>query len=278
MYKPTFIPVLDQELSLLSNTRFGIIHKSNYVESDNPSIEQLHIHGYLEIFFNISSDVSFLVNNNLYPVNHGNVIVSCANDIHMCIYNRTRVHEYYCLWIDCAENPQLTEIFSKEGHSPLLCFEPLTFDRLNDTLFSLTAACENNAGELEKASLLLQVLVLLEKESKVQESVCQIPESFRNILDYINVNSASIHCISDILENFFISASTLNRLFRRYTHLSARKYLESKKLSHAAKLLSGGETVTNACMASGFSDCSHFIRLFKKTFGETPFKYKQRFK
>ena len=79
----------------------------------------------------------------------------------------------------------------------------------------------------------------------------------------------------DIIKNRFISAATLNRRFRKYVRLSPKKFLESKKLSYAAKLLSDGASVTDACLASGFSDCSHFIALFKKQFGKTPFKYKK---
>ncbi|MBP3591363.1 MAG: AraC family transcriptional regulator [Clostridia bacterium] len=45
---------------------------------------------------------------------------------------------------------------------------------------------------------------------------------------------------------------------------------------YVLELLKKDASVTEACTAAGFSDCSHFIVLFKKKFGETPLKYKKR--
>ena len=87
-----------------------------------------------------------------------------------------------------------------------------------------------------------------------------------------------VRSVNDILTSHFVSSATLTRWFRKYLHSSPREYLESVKLANAAVLLSNGHSVTDACMRSGFSDCSHFIVLFKKKFGETPLKYKKKVK
>ena len=42
----------------------------------------------------------------------------------------------------------------------------------------------------------------------------------------------------------------------------------------AAKLLTSGESVMNACLRVGFSDCSQFITIFRRKFGVTPHQYK----
>ena len=52
--------------------------------------------------------------------------------------------------------------------------------------------------------------------------------------------------------------------------------IEAKKLSASAEMLSRGTSVTEACMKCGFSDCSYFISLFKKKFGQTPLQYKNQ--
>jgi AraC-like DNA-binding protein len=101
-----------------------------------------------------------------------------------------------------------------------------------------------------------------------------MPAEMKAILGDINENFASIKHIKELLARHFVSSATLNRWFREYLSVSPREYVESKKLSNAVKLLSAGASVTDACMRSGFSDCSHFIILFKKKFGKTPFRYK----
>ena len=57
-------------------------------------------------------------------------------------------------------------------------------------------------------------------------------------------------------------------------HLSPKEFLEAKKLSYAKALLESGKSVTDVYTQVGFGDCSHFIAVFKKRFGETPFRYK----
>jgi AraC-like DNA-binding protein len=58
--------------------------------------------------------------------------------------------------------------------------------------------------------------------------------------------------------------------------MSPHTFLEEKKLAYAKQLLMGGASVTDACFGAGFSDNSHFISVFKRKFGETPYKYKSK--
>lgn len=274
MYEPTYLPRM--EASLLRDLRFGILYSNRAVRPGDPDIEPLHIHEYLEIFFNISSDVSFLVNNRLYPVRMGEAVISRANDLHVCIYNKTAVHEYFCLWIDAGENSALPSLFSRGAPSPLLSFDEDTQKKLTELLFSLGELCENGGKCLEKTACLANILCLLSRSDSPQKQQIPLPPALQTILDDINDSFSSIHSVNQLLSKHFISSATLNRWFRKYIHSSPREYLESKKLSHAVRLLTEGASVTDACMRSGFSDCSHFIALFKRKFGETPLKYKRR--
>ena len=121
----------------------------------------------------------------------------------------------------------------------------------------------------------MQVLALLESPRDAGAEI-SLPVPMQNILDDIHRRLDQLHTVNEICAAHFVSPATLNRWFRKYMHLSPREYLESRKLSYAAACLSAGETVTDACSKAGFSDCSHFIALFKKKFGETPLKYKKR--
>ena len=158
----------------------------------------------------------------------------------------------------------------------MLSFSEEEKQRFQSLIFSLIDACKNNSSELEKASHLLQILTMLEKKKPSSAEQKLIPETLQKILDDINDNFLEIRSIQDVLTRHFVSSATLTRWFRKYLHTTPRKYVESVRLSNAARLLSQGSSVTNACMQSGFSDCSHFIALFKKKFSQTPSKYKKK--
>ena len=131
---------------------------------------------------------------------------------------------------------------------------------------------------LEKTSYLLQILTMLKKGVARSTREAPIPTPLQGILDDIHENFASIRTVGDIVSSHFVSPATLTRWFRTYLHASPRDYLEAVRLSNAAILLSSGCSVTDACMRSGFADCSHFIVLFKKKFGVTPLQYKKQWK
>ena len=106
-------------------------------------------------------------------------------------------------------------------------------------------------------------------------AVPTIPSELQHILSQIDEDPAAVGTVSDLAKAHFISPSTLNRWFRQYLQVSPREYLESKKMARAIKLLDNGASVITTCFRSGFSDCAHFIRLFKRKFGQTPLQYKK---
>lgn len=274
MYEPKYLPSLDQSLRCLSDIRFSIINTKNIIYRDDPGIEPLHVHNYLEIFFNNSSDVSFIVNNALFHVPAGSAVVSRPGDIHMCIFPETAEYDYFCLWVDTDRLSPLFSPFEGEDFRPLYTFSNESRSDLRGKLFSLLNTCEQQASELERLSLLLNILTSFAGNGTKIENDPTVPDALRDILDDIGRNFSELRGVSDIVSRHFTSPATLTRWFRKYLHTSPREYLESVKLSNAATLLSGGASVTEACMRSGFSDCSHFIVLFKRKFGQTPLRYK----
>lgn len=271
MYEPIYSPSMRE--SLIDGTRFGVLRENSYVKVGDPDIEPLHIHEYAEIFFNVSSDVSFLINNSLYPVRPGEAVLSRANELHVCIYNSSGEHSYFCLWIDAPEESPLLEFLKRHEDSPLFEFDPEDREQLFSHLESIVDA----KSRLEQNAAFLGVLALLDKTVENTRASKKLPDGLQKILDDLHEHFFEIKGVGEIADKHFVSTATLNRWFRKYIHSSPREYLESLRLSHAAKLLTNGESVTEACMRAGFSDCSHFIALFKKKFGETPLKYKQRY-
>ena len=100
MYEPKYLPQLTEKISTFPGMSFSIVYNNKYRKIDDPDTDPLHVHNYLEIFLNISSDISFHVNNNLYSVSAGNAVISCPGDIHMGIFHKSSVHEHICIWVD----------------------------------------------------------------------------------------------------------------------------------------------------------------------------------
>lgn len=267
MYEPTYLPKMEE--SLLRDLRFGVLYSDKEVNVDDPNIEPLHIHEYLEIFFNIASDVCFLVNNRMYPVAHGDAVISKAKDVHVCIYNTGGRHEYFCLWMDAPDDSPALAFLS--ANKTLMTFDPGGREEIRGLLYEL----RDESDPLRRSCSLLRLLTVLNRGGESERRQIALPPMLQEILDWINESFREIRSVRDICERYFVSPATLNRWFRKYIHNSPREYLESRKLALAAHLLADGAGVTDACLGAGFGDCSHFIALFKRKFGTTPLKYKK---
>ena len=57
----------------------------------------LHTHNEFELYVNLSGDVSFLVENNLYNLSRGDVIIARPGEYHHCIYRSDAPHKFF--WI-----------------------------------------------------------------------------------------------------------------------------------------------------------------------------------
>ncbi|MBQ4325231.1 MAG: helix-turn-helix domain-containing protein [Clostridia bacterium] len=276
MYEPKYLPSFEEEAVSLGGIRFAIVHADKYIPQNNPDADPMHVHKYLEIFFNLSSDVSFFVNNTLYPVSVGHALVSRPDDIHMAVFHGSAVQEHLCIWVEAESASPLLSFAYKDDFFPLFSFDEQTAKRFRTLACSLLEATAKGGSPLKKMSCLLQILTLFENEQTERTERLSLPESFQRVLDYIHDNLAQIRTVSDIVSSLYVSSATLTRWFRKHLNTSPREYLESVRLSHAAVLLTNGSSVTEASMLSGFSDCSHFIVLFKRRFGVTPLKYKKK--
>ncbi len=90
------------------------------------------------------------------------------------------------------------------------------------------------------------------------------------------------HCTEDLsldkvsgMMNF--SKYHFSRLFREFTNESFYRYVNRKRIQYACQLLvTRGMTVTDAALASGYSNTSSFIRMFKSIMDCTPRQYRDR--
>ena len=72
-----------------------------------------------------------------------------------------------------------------------------------------------------------------------------------------------------------ISGVYFNKIFRTGYGMSPKKYISTKRLSHAKTIKDSGdfETISEVAASVGFSDPLYFSRAFKKKYGVSPSEY-----
>ena len=253
---------------------FHIKYTENTVHEILEGAEQ-HVHPECEIYINLSGDVSFMVEDKLYPIEPGSIIVTRPFEYHHCVYNSDAVHRHF--WI----------LFSSEGNESLL---PAFFDRqtgcgnlrrLNETSFSallencraLTFESETNITRYKR---FFTVLSLIEGSAvSPPHTFCAPKDEVDSALVFLSVRFTQPVTAKELAAYVGVSVNTLERNFTRRVGMTPFAYLKEKRLLFAAELLKNGARVTEAAGDAGFTDDSRFIKAFKEKFGMTPLAYKK---
>lgn len=257
---------------------FVNVSKMNVTASGADRKTAPHIHEYCEIYVNLTGNVSFVIEKNLYSVKSGDIIITKPYEYHHCVYHDDSDHLHFWIMFSVDENPELFKFLTnkKSGHRNHI---RLSEEKKQKFL----THCENLAksspeNRISQMAVFFKILSYIEEgmeKYKVSNINLSLPKSLKDILDYINKNFASIHTVNEVSDKFYISISTLERHFKKYLSMTPKRYLEDKKLQNACLLLRQNTSVTDACFESGFEDYSHFISVFKRKFDITPLQYKK---
>lgn len=112
----------------------------------------------------------------------------------------------------------------------------------------------------------------LKKNGVIQrEKHSDIGLSFYHILEYIDAHSAEPLEVRQLAEMCHMSYSNFARLFRENYGRSCKEYIKYIRLNKAQDLLLNSDyDLDYIAQKTGFFDCSHFIRTYKKWRGITP--------
>ena len=95
-------------------------------------------------------------------------------------------------------------------------------------------------------------------------------------LDYIEDNLTTEIELSELAGAAGYSCSHFARIFKKMTGLTVSKYLNRRRLMHAAYAISRGMPVTEAAFTYGFDTKSGFYKAFVREFGTSPTGYIER--
>lgn len=95
----------------------------------------------------------------------------------------------------------------------------------------------------------------------------RIGEAIRMIEEHIETPLSS----AELARRLGISTRQLERMFERYMNTSPRKYIMDLRLHRARNLIvQSDQALTEIAMACGFTSTSHFSKVYRDHFGNTP--------
>ena len=237
-----------------------------------------HTHRDCEIYINLSGDVSFMVENRVYPIAPGCVILTRPDEFHHCIYHSFREpHRHYCIRFSPIGNEALLHRFFDRapGTENLIC---LGAEELHEVGRLCRGLLEEREDELLRYGTFFSLLSILCMSSLTTPTRGEtiFPSDVRVALDYIQASLPSPITVAELAAEAHVSVNTLERHFLASMQVTPSEFLKERRLAIAQALLRDGRSVLEACEGSGFSDYSYFIALFRRRFGVTPLRYKKQ--
>jgi AraC-like DNA-binding protein len=123
-------------------------------------------------------------------------------------------------------------------------------------------------------SLLLEVYnKFLKQKRATRKAPAWVKELKETIQDHIDTSLT----LQEASKDLKINPSYLSRAFRKYfDDLSFGEYVRKLRIEKAIRLLSDPKySLSDIAYLTGFSDQSHFSRIFKKHTGKSPFSYRK---
>lgn len=99
-------------------------------------------------------------------------------------------------------------------------------------------------------------------------------EKLLSMVNYMDLHYLEIDSLEELAPHFGYTYGHICKIFKKQVGVSPKEYLLSKKMDHAAKLLSSGKSVGQAAEVLGYSNPYNFSRAFKKQYGVAPREWK----
>lgn len=145
------------------------------------------------------------------------------------------------------------------------------FCQLNDLLFSQVSAPEKEAALIE---FIGDCDNTMQSKTMVTMPAYAMRERIQPALDFLHQDSVGITPIAELAAMAGLSRYQLIRAFRLSTGMAPHAYQLNLCINQARERIRAGEALADVAYTLGFSDQSHFQRVFKEHAGVTPGRYR----
>lgn len=126
-------------------------------------------------------------------------------------------------------------------------------------------------------SVLLYMLAgPIEIETQTNTSMRENYESdiLQSMISYIKENVEKPIQISDLVEEFSLSRSSIQKYFRKYTNETPKEHINTIKLEYSKELIRNSQmNLTEISKAVGYGSSQYFSRVFSEKYGLSPSSY-----
>ena len=263
-------------------------------EKESYNMPSIHYHEYYEIYYQLTGERIYFIEDRVYKVNAGDLVVVNIRDLHKTMSAGTPKFGRILLAFSrnflrdmaaCIRDIDLFDCFRRPCKVITLTLPQQSV--VEAILFEMVDESRQRApGYLTGLKLDVMRLLLFTARQNGPESG-NIPEksaAVRPIHDkitlaaqYINNHYAQELSLRSIADRFHISYYYFCRIFREATGFTLTEYVNSVRIKHAQQLLKESRlSVTEIAGQVGYDSCTNFERVFKSRTHISPLQYRRQ--
>ena len=260
----------------------------HYLETFDNIEMKTHFHNSYEVIYIVEGGAEFKINNKNYTVSKDSIIFISNLESHELRVLEHPYKRYFILvkpdhFQSLINQPVLASIFK---HRPSHFAHVINLNTcLKNGLESIIKSMYEEYTKKEDfwdtilASNLNMFFIQLYRMHKEFFPLSTLNRSTSTVLEvqkYIDENFTESISLAGVSKLFYTDFYYLSHLFKKVTGYSFKDYLILLRISKAKDLLFyTAENVTSIALSSGFGNVNHFIRIFKKFEGITPYQYRK---
>lgn len=245
-----------------------------------------HSHNYYEIYMYISGAVKILLNNHIFSVEKGDIVIIPPYSIHSLIPISLDIpYERMYLYVTetCLSSFQFNEYSllkplldtAKLGRFHYHIDSSEDFKRISYAIDGIKDSKTSDfyGKEMMNRSYIIQLFTIINSyitKETLEKPTTEVSSLISRIIAYINENFTKNITLKSLCELFFTNRQTLTKFFKDYTNLTIHSYITMVRIEQAKQLISKGNQPSTLHLMCGFNDYTTFYRAFKKTEGIAP--------
>lgn len=250
--------------------------------------KELHHHDFFEILYIKKGNFVFKVDEKIYNVTPGDIILVSPSTLHVLIQNENNVEAERVVmnvtekFLDnlSTEQTNLKNVFIKAENNKNYCIHlknerKKKLESYIDTVLRTQGSTKFGEDILYKIKL-SQIFLLLNDEYEDIENTSIISQNkiVTECIEYIDNNISKQFSIDDIANHINVSSSTISHTFKSHTGISIYRFITKKRMILAKKMIKENVNLSEIYQQCGFNDYTSFFRSFKKEFNLTPKEFK----
>lgn len=258
-------------------------------------IPSLHTHDYIEFCYFQQGSGTYTIDDCKFPIKNGDIVIINAQAKHsfstssdnLCIYNILFTPDFLDESLDnfndfhlLSQSKYFSDFWSsayKPSNVHIATFRHDEIDSIFSKLF--LEHYQNLKGstlllKLYMIELITKILRLLMESDNINVQTRNV-EAVSEIIDYMHEHYSEHITLESLAENVSYSKSHLCKIFKLATSQTVYEYLNELRITEACKLLHyTNRSLTDICMAVGFSDYKYFTKNFIQYTGKKPSAYR----